>query len=73
MHRLIRMLTNALQVIISFSVSLVNGVHSLKWRLTDRYLRWGTLAHPRLGRAGAEQCKSSEFLHELLISGFPRF
>ena len=28
-----------------------NGVCSLKWRLTDRYLRWGTLAHPRLSRA----------------------
>ena len=51
----------------------MNGVYSLKWRLTDRYLRWGTLAHPRPGRAEAYQCKSSEFLHELRILGFPRF
>ena len=29
-----------------------NGIYSLKWRLTDRYLKWGTLAHPRPGRAG---------------------
>ena len=50
-----------------------NGVYSLKWRLTDRYPRWGTLACPRLGRAEADQCKSSEFLQELRISGFPRF
>ena len=50
-----------------------NGVHSLKWWLTDRHLRWGTLAHPRSGRAEADQCKSSEFLQELRISGFPRF
>ena len=50
-----------------------NGVYSLKWRLTDRYPRWGTLADPRPGRAAADQCKSSEFLQELRISGFPRF
>ena len=50
-----------------------NGVYSLKWRLTDRYLRWGTLAGPRPGRADADQCKSSDFLQELCISGFPRF
>ena len=50
-----------------------NGVYSLKWRLTDRYLRWGTLAGPRPGRADANQCKSSDFLQELRISGFPRF
>ena len=53
--------------------SVQNGVYSLKWRLTDRYLRWGTLAHPRPSRAEADQCKSSQFLHELRISGFPRF
>ena len=51
----------------------VNGVYSLKWRLTDRYLRWGTLAGPRPGRADVDQCKSSDFLQELRISGFPRF
>ena len=51
----------------------VNGVYSLKWRLTERYPRWGTLADPRPGRAAADQCKSSEFLQELRISGFPRF
>ena len=45
----------------------------LKWRLTDRYLRWGTLADPRPGRADADQCKSIDFLQELRISGFPRF
>ena len=28
----------------------------------------GTLAHPRPGRAEADQCKSSEFLHKLRIS-----
>ena len=39
-----------------------NGVYSLKWRLTDRYLRWGTLSGPRPGRADANQCKSSDFL-----------
>ena len=50
-----------------------NGVYSLKWRLTDRYLRWGTLAGPRPGRADADQCKSSDVLQELRISGFPRF
>ena len=50
-----------------------NGVYSLKWRLTERYPRWGTLADPRPGRAAANQCKSSEFLQELRISGFPRF
>ena len=50
-----------------------NGVYSLKWRLTDRYLRWGTLADPRPGRGHGYQCKSSEFLQELRISGFPRF
>ena len=52
-----------------------NGVYSLKWRLTDRYryLRWGTLAGPRPGRADADHCKSSDFLQELRISGFPRF
>ena len=54
-------------------VFIVNGVYSLKWRLTDRYLRWGTLAGPRPGRADADQCKSSDFLQELRISGFPRF
>ena len=53
--------------------SLSNGVYSLKWRLTDRYLRWGTLADPRPGRGHSDQCKSSEFLQELRISGFPRF
>ena len=26
--------------------TFANGVYSLKWRLTDRYLRWGTLAGP---------------------------
>ena len=46
-----------------------NGVYSLKWRLTDRYLRWGTLAGPRPGRADADQCKSSDFLQELRVSG----
>ena len=51
----------------------INGVYSLKWRLTDRYLRWGTLAGPRPGRADADQGKSSDFLQELRISGFPRF
>ena len=54
----------------------VNGVYSLKWRLTDRYLRWGTLADPRPGQADADQCKSSDFLvflQELCISDFPRF
>ena len=50
-----------------------NGVYSLKWRMTDRYLRWKTLAQPQPSRAEADQCKSSEFLHELRISGFPRF
>ena len=50
-----------------------NGVYSLKWRLTDRYLKWGTLADPRPGPADADQCKSSDFLQELRISGFPRF
>ena len=50
-----------------------NGVYSLKWRLTDRYLRWGTLADPRPGRGHGDKCKSSEFLQELRISGFPRF
>ena len=52
---------------------LANGVYSLKWRLTDRYLRWGTLAHLRLDLAEADQCKSSEFLHESRISGFLRY
>ena len=33
----------------------------------------GTLAGPRPGRADANQCKSSDFLQELHISGFPRF
>ena len=50
-----------------------NVVYSLKWRPTDRYLRWGTLAHTHPGRPEADQCKSSEFLHELRISSFPRF
>ena len=50
-----------------------NGVYSLKWRLTERYPKWGTLADPRPGRAAADQCKSKEFLQELRISGFPRF
>ena len=50
-----------------------NGVYSLKWRLTERYPKWGTLADLRPGRAAADQCKSSEFLQELRISGFPRF
>ena len=50
-----------------------NGVFSLKWRLTDRYLRRGTLAGLRPGRADANQCKSSDFLQELRISGLPRF
>ena len=50
-----------------------NGIFSLKWQLTDRHLRWGTLAHLRPGRVEANQCISSEFLHELRISGFPRF
>ena len=50
-----------------------NGVYSLKWRLTERYPKWGTLADPRPGRAAADQWKSSEFLQELRISGFPRF
>ena len=50
-----------------------NDIYSLKWRLTDRYLRWGTLTHPRPGRAEINQCKLSEFLHELRISGFPCF
>ena len=50
-----------------------NGVYSFKWRLTDRYLRWGTLADPRPGRGHGDKCKSSEFLRELRISGFPRF
>ena len=49
-----------------------NGVYSIKWRLTDRYLRWGTLADPRPSRGRGDQCKSSEFLQELRISGFPR-
>ena len=35
--------------------------------------RWGTLADPRPGRAEADQYKSSEFLHELRMSVFPRF
>ena len=26
-----------------------NGVHSLKWRLTDRYLRWGGTRTPAAG------------------------
>ena len=56
-----------------WSEELGNGVYSLKWRLTDRYLRWGTLAGPRPGRADADQCKSSDFLQELRISDFPRF
>ena len=46
-----------------------NGVYSLKWRLTDRYLRWGTLAGP--GRRRSVQL--SDFLQELRISGFPHF
>ena len=50
-----------------------NGVYSLKWRLTERYPKWGTLADPRPGRAAADQSKSSDFLQELRISGFPRF
>ena len=50
-----------------------NGVYSLKWRLNDRYLRWGTLADPRPGRGHGDQCNSSEFLQELRISGFTRF
>ena len=49
----------------------VNGVYSLKWRLTDMYLRWGTLADSRPGWCHADQCKSSEFLHELRNLGFP--
>ena len=53
--------------------TICNGVYSLKWRLTDRYLRWGTLAHPRPGRAEPNQYKSSAFQHELRISGFPHF
>ena len=56
-----------------FCFSLNNGVYSLKWRLTERYPRWGTLADARPGRAAADHCKSSEFLQELRISGFPRF
>ena len=32
-----------------------NGVYSLKWRLTDRYLKWGTLAHPWPGRGRSVQ------------------
>ena len=34
---------------------MYNGVYSLKWRLTDRYLRWGSLAHPRPSRAEANR------------------
>ena len=48
-----------------------NGVYSLKWRLTDRYLRWGTLADPRPGRADTDHCKTSDFLQEVRVSGFP--
>ena len=44
-----------------------NGVYSLKWRLTDRYLRWGTLAGPRPGRADADQWLSAGTAH----LGFP--
>ena len=51
--------------------AVINGVYSLKWRLTDRYLRWGTLAHPRLGRVEADQCKSSELPAWTAHLGFP--
>ena len=44
----------------SIALGRLNGVYSLKWRLTDRYLMWGTLAYPRPGHG--DQCKSSEFL-----------
>ena len=44
-----------------------NGVYSLKWRLTDRYLRWGTLAGPRPGQADADQWLSAGTAH----LGFP--
>ena len=40
---------------------------ALKWRLTDRYLRWGTLAGPRPGRADADQWLSAGTAH----LGFP--
>ena len=59
--------------VLSFTTSELNGVYSLKWRLTDRYLRWGTRADPRPGRADTNQCKSSDFLQELRIWGFLRF
>ena len=52
---------------------IFNGVYSSKWRLTDRYLRWGTLADPRPDRGHGDQFKSSEFLQELRISRFPSF
>ena len=42
-----------------------NGVYSLKWRLTERYPRWGTLADPRPGRSVQIESAGSAHL------GFP--
>ena len=50
-----------------FLFPIVFGINSLKWRLTDRYPRWGTLADPRPGRGHSDQCKSREFLLEQRI------
>ena len=44
-----------------------NGVYSLKWRLTDRYLRWGTLAGPGRRRSVQIEWLSAGTAH----LGFP--
>ena len=37
----------------------LNGIYSLKWRLTDRYLRWGTLADLRPGLCRSVQIEGT--------------
>ena len=50
------------------AVQRPNGVYSLKWRLTDRYLRWGTLADPPRSRRSVQiEWISAETAH----LGFP--
>ena len=50
-----------------------NGVYSSNWRLTEKYLTWGTPADQRSGWGQSDQWNLSELLHKLHISGFTHY
>ena len=55
-HWILFALTLFMHKLAHYRYEKINGVYSLKWPLTDRYLRWGHFQ----GRADADQCKSSD-------------